>query len=113
MCATPAEVCCLGANGMEGCQPAGTPCNGLSQACDETTDCPAGDICCLDVMSPSVTGVQVQCAAACTGGLFSVQLCRSDTECASGQCIPQNCMLGGGSLSVEACSMIPTCMPAM
>jgi hypothetical protein len=107
MCTIPAEMCCLEESGQEECVAAGASCTGLPQTCDEASDCPGGEVCCLEATSPSVAGVSVKCETSCTGGLFSIQICRSDTECPGGQCIPQTCSLGGGSLSVEACGLIP------
>jgi hypothetical protein len=114
-CKVPAEECCLMATGSGACLPAGAKCpGGLPVACAEASDCPAGDICCLVVTTPSVTGVAISCQPSCSGGIFSLQICRSDTECPNGQCIAQNCSLGGGSLTVEACGLIPqVCTPAM
>jgi hypothetical protein len=114
-CPVPATQCCveMGSGGTIGgsCQPPSASCAGLSEACDETSDCPTGNVCCLIAQSTAISGISTQCMPSCQGGFFAVQLCRSDTECAGGQCIAQTCP-EVGNLPVEACSNVPTCVPA-
>lgn len=61
------------------CMPALTGClyGGVMLTCDDASDCAPGEKCCLET-----TGSV--CASICT----STQLCRLDSECASGSCLP-------------------------
>jgi hypothetical protein len=115
-CAVPANFCCgTAGNGgfTETCETAGTSCGGLSAACDETADCAGGQICCLVATSFTSANLACQTGTSCSGGLFSIQVCRTSAECESGSgpCIPQQCTLGGGSVTIEACGNVPTCTP--
>ena len=90
-CACPvADVCCVdyaaaytdtgGTVGGAACGKL-TACAGIALACDGPEDCGAGKVCCF----LGTTGGNSTCksAADCTG-VDQVVMCRSDTDCASG-----------------------------
>jgi hypothetical protein len=113
-CDVPSNFCCAtqGAQGVtEACDSIGTSCSGLSEGCDETADCSSGSICCL-VTSLSSASVACQAGTACAGGIFSIQVCKTDAECDNAMpCVPQTCMLEGATVTIEACGSVPTCTP--
>lgn len=87
-CAVPGTVCCL--NGAfpfssPTCFPLVTGClgGGDALACDEQTDCAAGQTCCAFLAGSRWS---VGCFAACAGS--GVRICRSDAECGAGACRP-------------------------
>jgi hypothetical protein len=66
-----------------------------SVACEEASDCAAGDVCCL--VSDAIS-IAIGCeSGTCTTG---VQVCRSITECVTGTCAVWVCE----GVMVEACS---------
>jgi hypothetical protein len=105
LCSTPDYCCVTTASNKTTCDMSNQNCVGTAYHCDETADCPAGNVCCLNFagLTNSTT-----CQTACMTG--SPKMCRSDTECASGKCIVQSCLKpGAGNTTVEACSLIPGC----
>jgi hypothetical protein len=111
-CAVPANFCCGVQGGAEMCDPAGTMCTGASISCDESGDCMSGSICCMVATSISSADISCQMGTSCMGGLFSIQVCKTSAECANGMpCVPQTCMFGGATLTLEACGNVPTCTP--
>ncbi len=108
-CSTPANYCCMNPNSMNGsmCLAAAAPCQGQAFHCDEITDCPMNDICCL--VAQSAANIDSECRTSCSGaGIYSIQLCRSNTECTNGsKCIVQKCQQS--ATNVEACGLIPGC----
>ncbi len=84
------------------CQPANAQCNGgIKVACEQTADCPNGNVCCLNVfMNSSITAV---CQPSCAMG--SQQLCRCAEDCpANNPCTEKNCF----GNPIESCGT--TCM---
>src|ERR1700722_15800216 len=94
-CDVPSNFCCLAQgtpSATETCDGIGTSCTGLSEGCDETGDCASGSICCF-VTSLTASGVSCQAGTACSGGTFSIQICKTDAECDNATpCVPQSCM---------------------
>jgi hypothetical protein len=112
-CSIMSNVCCYTENEagavVASCQ-AKSSCDGIAAACDEKADCTGANVCCLLAQSLTATGVSMSCQAQCSGGLFSIQLCKTDGECgATGPCIAQTCSLAGTALVLQACGNIPTC----
>ena len=95
--------------------------SGLTLGCLSALDCAgdaAGQLCCLDVTS--ATSAATVCQAPPCGGTFSIQLCKSSTECppvapdasATGAtCIPQSCGFSGATVTLQACGNVLTCTP--
>jgi len=103
-CSAPATFCCQTASATSGtCDQPGALCAESELHCDEAADCEGG-VCCMTINAFSTT-VKATCQSACATGSF--QLCRSDTECGAGKCIPQTCPLTG--TDTEACSTVTGC----
>jgi hypothetical protein len=85
---------------------------GLSLACLSAADCPhdaGAQICCL--VPSSLTSAAAACQGAPCSGSFSVQLCKTSSECASASCISQQCAFAGATITLQACGSVPTCSP--
>jgi len=120
-CSTTGDQCCEVSGSPSVCQPADTAlCPGNIVQCEETADCPKeDDICCLDVTAASpassITSCQTGPTCPATSQLAYAQICRSDTECASGTCVIYSCL--GGTITIEACkgtlngALAGTCTP--
>jgi len=99
-------VCCepsVGDGGAAVCQAPWGACPGTTIACNEASDCPNGEACCTGSAGTTFTTVSCQplndgrCPMA---PVLTAQVCRCDSECASGSCNFWNCL---GTV-VEACS---------
>jgi hypothetical protein len=110
--AGPAQACCNGAgpNGSNFCMNqtadaamcAVATVDGGSvaiEACNDTWDCPTGQICCLYVLSVAPPVAHTACQApdagyTCNGSMGDVQaqICKSDNECPSGACHIYSCL---------------------
>jgi hypothetical protein len=111
--------CFLVTGGTDGYQRApqdggsvGNDASGLVLGCVSAADC-VGDggapICCL---TPSASSFVADCQAAPCGGTFSIQLCKTNVECAGdASCTSQQCTYSGSVVTIEACGSIPTCSP--
>jgi hypothetical protein len=109
-CAVPTNVCCGTTPTAAMCQPAATTCAGSSFACDEKGDCANGQICCFVAVSTTAANNACTTGTTCSGGLFSIQICKTDAECTNGMsCVPQSCPVGGSTVTIGACGAIPTC----
>jgi hypothetical protein len=78
-------------------------CSGSEQACDEKSDCPDNQICCLYVTSTSgAFKITCQNGPTCpTSILSSAQICKTNAECGDGgACSNYNC----GGQTTEACT---------
>jgi len=68
-------------------------CSGDPQACDEKSDCPDGQICCLDVTD--INGdfkISCQSGTTCPAGtLAGAQICKTNAECSTGTCSIWTC----------------------
>jgi hypothetical protein len=71
--------------------------------CTSAADCDGGTVCCATSMSPFTAS----CAKSCPGlpVTLGVQLCASDTECANGTCVQQECF----NVMVAACGLVSEC----
>ncbi len=101
-CNVPAQFCCDIPGTSETCTTAGGACAGTPVACDEAADCPTkGDICCIASQSTTSATVSCQRGPICpTAPVATAQICRSNTECASGKCQFWNCL---GNV-IQACT---------
>jgi len=64
--------------------------DGVVQECDETADCPAGNVCCAVVTVGSY--VETTCLESCQLRPESRQACKLNGECHNGNpCMPQTC----------------------
>ncbi len=101
-CSAASQLCCdpLGDAGPE-CREAGANCNGLEFQCDETADCDAGNVCCLELAPP-----RARCRNNCTGpGRY--EECKLDSECGDGgACKAYTCQ---GGVAVKTCKKPPGC----
>jgi hypothetical protein len=104
-CPTSTSFCCETSTGASAtCDQTGTTCTQSEVHCDESADCDGG-VCCMSIAVSFVTTVKSTCQATCATGTY--QLCRSSTECGTGQsCIPQTCLAGSDT---EACTTVPGC----
>jgi hypothetical protein len=108
-CTTPTDVCCatsFSAGAPTGtCTAAATGCLGTTDvACEEAADCASGQVCCQTVAAIS-NNLTATCQTSCLG---SYQICRSTTECTTGQCTPQSCGIGA-TYDIEACGLQTGC----
>lgn len=115
-CSVPANLCCGEQNDSGvaslACVTSTSTCPGLKQECDGSEDCPNGKVCCLVASSTMASGVTISCQPSCSGGIFATQVCKSDSECPAGPCIPQTCALGSLTMVIESCMAIPAvCTP--
>ena len=83
-CSAGADQCCNNA-----CTPAGNTCaakiQNISLKCDETADCPPGNVCCIHL--PVVGTIFSRCEAQCDPvGVTSAQVCKQPCECAGVDC---------------------------
>lgn len=104
-CDVPSNVCCERLGQSTGtCSPASTGCadGGLevTVSCDEVGDCPAGTVCCDELISQ-------KCETACpvNMGGSAVQLCKSDSECTNG--MPCSRFACGPVGTIQACEAAP------
>lgn len=91
-------ACCTDLRtGREECRTAGDACRGHRVSCDETTDCPAGDVCCAEIVEEGgglETAYVSACRRSCTTGIVRVKVCQRDDECESGSCRAYACATG-------------------
>ena len=102
-CDTTSHYCCAKSATAQSCVADGTKCADNSLHCDEAADCASGQICCF--VAKSISAGDTVCATSCSGGAFSVQLCRTNGECGSGKCLVQTC----SGAQIQACDKIPGC----
>jgi len=70
--------------------PDGSTCPGVTQECDETADCPSGQVCCAVVTDGPY--VETTCLESCQIRAESRQACKLNGECHNGNpCMPQTC----------------------
>jgi len=108
-CTTPTDVCC--ATSFTAGVPTGT-CTATATgcgintevACEEAADCASGQVCCQTVAAIT-NNLTATCQTSCIG---SYQICRSTTECTTGQCTPQSCGIGA-TYDIEACGLQTGC----
>lgn len=104
-CPVPDNPCCLSLSPQSAtCSVIGSSCDGFIVSCDEASDCPGGEICCLDVTSQT-TGTQTcQKGPTCpTSKYMDAQICRSNAECAGGSCSSWSCTIEYPHTVIEAC----------
>lgn len=107
-CVVPGEVCCYGSvvgGGQDRCEPSNATCSAPNRACDETADCPSGQICCSGAaVLPRGSTLGGFAGTTCVDktaphnclpepgvGKSSVQVCKKDDECTKGPCILEDC----------------------
>jgi len=101
-CAVPSLACCTGGVPAS-CAPEAECLGSNIQTCLGKADCPAGNICCVDVISSAsiITVCQTGTTCPINGGTSASQGCRSTTECVTGTCSQYDCM--GQGLILSAC----------
>ena len=77
-CDPSTEECCATFGGSFSCVTKGT-CGGFPLSCSDSTSCPAGDVCCLELAGPGGGG-----SASCTPFCPGIQLCATSAECPPG-----------------------------
>ncbi len=82
-----------------------------SGACTGTSDCDAGQVCCVAPQFAARVCGAPPCAVA-TPLTVPIQLCHGDGDCADAGCIAQTCTYASNSLGVSACGAISSCVPA-
>jgi hypothetical protein len=104
-------ICCRGANQV--CLPAaaidtqcGSPTEAASQ-CDDATDCPSGQVCCIDLSFrlPPAPPIVTRCATSCP---LSPQACHTSLECGADPCVHHTCTLGFAALNLQVCDRLLT-----
>jgi hypothetical protein len=100
-CAVPGNECCNGTDGTLSCLSVVKTCAGNQQACDEKSDCPDGQICCLKVTDFS-GDFTISCVTGttCPSDVAAAQVCKTNAECPGGACTLYTCQ---GQVT-EACS---------
>jgi hypothetical protein len=99
-CAVPGHVCC-----DDGTTPACvgvTATCGTPITCDEKSDCPDGQFCCLVATSLSAFTITCQTAACTVNNVGSTQVCKTNAECPNGACNIYSC--GNPAQVTEACA---------
>jgi hypothetical protein len=81
-CDAATQDCCVGTGGAS-CGAKGSCSGGGTLSCSSSSSCTGGQKCCGGFSGQSFSA---SCEDSCGSGLGSVQLCESDTECASGKC---------------------------
>jgi len=81
-CDETTEKCCIPVpvNGPTGCIPQGGTCPGYVAECSTAANCPAGQVCCVELLMPNITA---ECVSSCSPG---PQICETDAECLTGKC---------------------------
>jgi hypothetical protein len=103
-CDTTTHYCCAASATSQSCVTNATKCADNSLHCDEASDCASGQICCF--VAKSLSSGDTMCATTCSGGLFNIQICRTNSECGAGKsCILQSC----GGTPIQACGKITGC----
>jgi hypothetical protein len=108
-CIAPDAICCVGAN--EVCLP-NTPdaCDSPTEApkaCDDASDCPGGQVCCIELslrLAPAPL-FETRCAPSCP---LSPQACHTNTECGADPCVRHTCQIGLDSVNVQVCDRLLT-----
>ncbi len=86
-CAVPDNACCHPPEAGAACQPESTPCAGPERVCDETEDCPEGEVCC--VVEVRTTAFGTACREACDPG--QPRACARPSECDGRPCVEIAC----------------------
>lgn len=101
-CNVSTHFCCADDTKSSSCVASGSTCGANALHCDEKADCPAGQVCCL--IAKSFSNADARCQTSCSGGLFAIQLCKTNAECLGGaKCVVQTC----SGAKMEACGSIP------
>ena len=86
--ASSGNACCVrNALFASKCESALTGCalnGGQTFNCDDTSDCPGGQICCSFTLNTVTT---TRCEASCEGFGSPTQLCRTDAQCGPKKCV--------------------------
>ena len=111
-CKLPGQYCCTSQTQEQNCIAKGEPCaQGVTQLCDDATDCAAGQKCCIGFGDSGMTPT-VGCAASCgkVQGFDLPQLCAVDSECGgSVQCIAESC----GAGEIRVCGGAPAALKSL
>ncbi len=118
-CPVSTNYCCNNfTDGGQSCNASNAGCSVIKQACNESSDCAAGNVCCQTINGVGVPGDTACYAGACPGpGTTTFQICRTDGECGADagplqRCIPQTCTNptpgSHASFKIEACAVAPT-----
>jgi hypothetical protein len=112
-CDLSTSTCCVLADGGAACtKGTGATCPSIggdpvTRQCDETADCPGGQICCLEIINNTAIGSS--CHADCGGnGGRRAQACKQQSECQSGTCQVRTCSAGG---PIESCGPLSSLCP--
>jgi hypothetical protein len=119
ICGTPCDlrshICCIDQFGAGTCIAASATCPTITIAgitvpeatfkCVEKSDCPGNQVCCgvadsvagtAGAQCEDVSSTGGKCTPATTTTQGSAQLCTTNGECKTGQCIWQDCMVAAG-----------------
>jgi hypothetical protein len=81
--------------------------------CTGSSDCEAGDRCCVSASLTTVCSSQCAAIVGATldgGATESIQICKTNGECEGGLCLSQQCTLGSTSIAIQSCSAIAECI---
>jgi hypothetical protein len=119
-CNVSTNYCCNNfTDGGQSCNAANAGCTAIKQACDESSDCATGNVCCQTINGVGVPGDTACYAGACPA-TTTFQICRTDGECGADagplqKCIPQTCTdptsATHASFDIEACAVAPVYFP--
>ncbi len=112
-CDLSTSTCCVLGDGGAACMSGtGAACPSLGgdpvkRSCDETSDCPGGEICCWEIVNNTAIGSS--CHADCGGnGGRRAQACKQQSECKNGTCDIRACSVGG---PIESCGPLSNLCP--
>jgi hypothetical protein len=94
---------------------------------ERTCGCQAGQVCCLTIslddggvgdggvgdggLGAGAVASHTSCQdQACSQADFQIQMCSSSAECGNGgTCFTESCSYQGANVTLQACSLVPTC----
>lgn len=92
ICDVDTTFCCDEGFGNTSCRPKGAGCSPWTFECDDSTDCPAGQLCC------HAGGLLVKCDTSCGGG---DEICQPGKPCKNGTCGGD--LVGPPAVTVHEC----------
>jgi len=94
------KECCI-TQGGSSCIDQGTTCAGAAVACQNSTTCTTGDVCCGTFSVSSLTAVAACQAGPCASGAY--QLCATSPECSNGETCQPVVYSGFTVPGIDAC----------
>jgi hypothetical protein len=73
--------------------------------CTSAGDCDGGEVCCVSTLEPALATCRSAPCPDVSGVSFPAQLCQTNGECGSVECLEQSC----AGISIMACGVISMC----